>query len=245
MMATKWFAKSGSMNQSSNREDKLKQLSPEDQQELQKMHDTFIDARKNEPERLHDHLEAFHDAILAIVATIIVLEITPPVHEVHYGSFISDLAVFLISFIIIVSFWYDLHSLFSYFVIRPTGITAILELCLLADLSLLPMMTKWIMAEHSGFAAVNYDVIYLIASILKVLIQRSGMPMMSQNLRKILFRHALWQTIFFIALNVTLIVLAFYYPRVIMVLYLSLPIISELFMYFERRTALRLRNSAN
>ena len=101
------------------------------------------------------------------------------------------------------------------------------------------------MAEHSGFAAMNYDVIYLIASILKVLIQRSGMPMMSQNLRKILFRHALWQTIFFIALNVTLIVLAFYYPRIIMVLYLSLPIISELFMYFERRTALRLRNSAN
>lgn len=233
------------MSRTSKREEQIEQLSPEDQQELQKMHDSLVEAHNNEPERLHDHLEAFNDAILAIVATIIVLEIKPPVHEVHYGAFISDLAVFLISFIIIADFWYDLHNLFSYFVQRPTGITAIFDLCLLADLSLIPMMTKWIMAEHSGFAVMNYGVIYLIASILKILIQRSGMSVMSKNLQKVLIRHALWQTIFFIALNVTLIIFAFYYPRVVMVLYLSLPIISELIIYFERHAALKLRNSAN
>ncbi len=42
------------------------------------------EARKEEPANLRDHLQAFNDGVIAIIITIIVLEIQPAIHEVHY-----------------------------------------------------------------------------------------------------------------------------------------------------------------
>lgn len=233
------------MKRVSKRISSIHNLPPEDQQEFLKMHREMIKEYQDEPERLRGHIEGFNDAVLAIIATIIVLEIKPPIHEVNYTGFISSLLVFLISFAIIADFWYDLHNLFSYFVPHPSSRTAVYDLCLLADLALLPMMTKWIIAEPSGFAVMNYGIIYLIASIFKMAIQYSGFHVLSKNLRTVFLRHSYHQDVSLIVLNLILIVCAFYYPRVVMVLYLSLPLVSEVIMHLQRRASLELGDLPN
>lgn len=71
-------------------------------------------------------------------------------------------------------FWYDLHLSFSYYIFKPSKAIAILDFFFLADLSLLPVMTKWIMAENSSFAVANFGIVFLIAKILEYLIQYFG-----------------------------------------------------------------------
>ena len=49
-----------------------------------------------------------------------------------------------------------------------------MDFLLLADLSLFPVMTKWIMAETSTFAVVNFGVVFLIAKVVEILTQYFG-----------------------------------------------------------------------
>ena len=95
---------------------------------------------------------------MAIIITIIVLEIQPAINEVHYGQFLTNIIVFLITFFIVADFWYDLHLAFSYYIFKLSKTIAVLDFFFLADLSLLPVMTKWIMAEGSTFAVANFEV---------------------------------------------------------------------------------------
>lgn len=51
---------------------------------------------------------------------------------------------------------------------------AILDFMLLADLALFPVVTKWIMAEVSTFAVVNFGIVFLVAKIVEILTQYFG-----------------------------------------------------------------------
>ena len=120
------------------------QFSDQEKDKLKNVKKELAEAQKKEPESL----QAFNDGVMAIIITIIVLEIQPALHEIHYQQFISNIAVFLITFFIVADFWYDLHLSFSYYIFKPSKAIAILDFFFLADLSLLPVMTKWIMAEN-------------------------------------------------------------------------------------------------
>lgn len=124
-------------------------FSDQEREKLKTVRQELAQAQKKEPERLWEHLQAFNDGVMAIIITIIVLEIQPAIHEVHYEQFIANIIVFLITFFVVADFWYDLHLAFSYYIFKPTKTIAILDFFFLADLSLLPVMTKWIMAESS------------------------------------------------------------------------------------------------
>ena len=150
------------------------QFSDQEKEKLNNVKKELIEAQKKEPESLREHLQAFNDGVMAIIITIIVLEIQPALHEVHYQQFINNIIVFLITFFIVADFWYDLHLSFSYYIFKPSRAIAILDFFFLADLSLLPVMTKWIMAETSTFAVANFGIVFLIAKILEYLIQYFG-----------------------------------------------------------------------
>lgn len=185
--------------------------------------------KKEEPKRLGEHLQAFNDAVIAIVMTIIVLEIKPPLQESHYNEFLSDIFIFLIAFFILADFWYDLHKMFSPIIFKPNKVVAIFDIFLLADLALLPVMTKWIMIEHTGFAVMNFGVVFFIAQILKISIQYFGSKDVMKNskiMEIFITRGAIWKVISILALNILLIILAFYLPRVAMISYIIIPIIS-------------------
>lgn len=197
-------------------------------QNREKMHR----AKAKEPEKLREHLQAFNDGVLAIIITIIVLEIKPPLAPNNYSKFIGDIIVFLISFFIIADFWYDLHVDFSYFILKPSKATAIIDFFLLADLSLLPIMTKWIMADPSSFAVANFGIVFLIAKVLRIIEQYVGaMPTMKDYkiINIFMTRSSLRRMIWILFLNIILIILALFLPRLAMILYLTIPILSFIF----------------
>ncbi|OYS00040.1 hypothetical protein CBF64_01790 [Lactobacillus taiwanensis] len=208
------------------------QFSDQEKEKLNNVKKELIEAQKNEPESLREHLQAFNDGVMAIIITIIVLEIQPALHEVHYQQFINNIIVILITFFIVADFWYDLHLAFSYYIFKPSKTIAILDFFFLADLSLLPVMTKWIMAETSTFAVANFGIVFLIAKILEYLIQYFGArktAKYSQIMNIIISRSFIRKMFITLFLNIILIVLSLFNAKLAMILYLVIPVISFLF----------------
>lgn len=215
-----------------SRKHNFDQFSDQEKEKLNNVKKELIEAQKNEPESLHEHLQAFNDGVMAIIITIIVLEIQPALHEVHYQQFINNIIVFLITFFIVADFWYDLHLAFSYYIFKPAKTIAILDFFFLADLSLLPVMTKWIMAETSTFAVANFGIVFLIAKILEYLIQYFGArktAKYSQIMNIIISRSFIRKMTVTLFLNVILIILSLFNAKLAMILYLVIPVISFLF----------------
>ena len=93
------------------------QFSDQEKDKLKNVKKELAEAQNKEPESLREHLQAFNDGVMAIIITIIVLEIQPALHEIHYQQFISNIAVFLITFLLWqisgMIYIYLFHTIFS------------------------------------------------------------------------------------------------------------------------------------
>ncbi|MBP2058443.1 putative membrane protein [Lactobacillus colini] len=213
------------------RDKDISRLTSQDKDEIIKIKEKIKKAQQKEPTKLSQDLQAFNNSIITIIMTIIVLEIKPPIHELHYGYFLANIGIFLITFFIIGSFWYDLHIAFLYFVRKPTRITAILDMLFLVVLAIFPVMTEWIMNEHSTFAVINYGIVFLIVQLLKIAVEYSGAKPEFKNSRIMnvfLVRYSIGRILSSISINIFLIILSIWYPGIAMILYLIIPIISLL-----------------
>jgi uncharacterized membrane protein len=119
-------------------------------------------------------LEAFSDGVLAIIITIMVLELHVP-HGTSFGALAPVIPTFLsyiLSFIYIGIYWNNHHHMLH--VTRGvTGSILWANLHLLFWLSLVPFVTAWMGENH--FAAVPtalYGVILLMAAIAYMILQR-------------------------------------------------------------------------
>ena len=133
-------------------------------------------------------LEAFSDGVLAIVITIMVLELRVPVaNEGHVATF-SDLVdahlvpVFLsyvLSFVYIAIYWNNHHHLMST-AAHVSGSIMWANMHLLFWLSLVPFSTSWLGESHGAAApAALYGVILLMAGLAyfvlsKMIIRQDG-----------------------------------------------------------------------
>jgi uncharacterized membrane protein len=113
-------------------------------------------------------LEAFSDGVLAIIITIMVLELKPPegetLHDLLHTSGTS-LLTYLLSFVYVGIYWNNHHHMFQ-IVEKITGGVLWANLHLLFWLSLYPFTTSWM--DDSGFArtpVVTYGVNLLGAAL--------------------------------------------------------------------------------
>ena len=122
-----------------------------------------------------NRLEAFSDGVLAIIITIMVLELKVP-HGADLSVLVPLLPVFLsyvLSFVYIGIYWNNHHHLL-HTVGHVSGGILWANLHLLFWLSLFPISTGWMGENH--FAAVPsamYGVVLLMASIAYWLLQRT------------------------------------------------------------------------
>ncbi len=120
-------------------------------------------------------LEAFSDGVLAIIITIMVLELKVP-HGSDLGSIKPLLPVFLsyvLSFIYIGIYWNNHHHM-MHTVKRVSGGILWANLHLLFWLSLIPFVTGWMGENHFGIWPVAlYGVVLLMAAIAFFILQRS------------------------------------------------------------------------
>ena len=121
-----------------------------------------------------NRLEAFSDGVLAIIITIMVLELKVP-HGAALDALLPLLPVFLsyvLSFIYIGIYWNNHHHLL-HTVHRVSGAILWANLHLLFWLSLLPFATGWMGENH--FAALPtavYGLVLLMAALAYLLLQR-------------------------------------------------------------------------
>ena len=119
-------------------------------------------------------MEAFSDAVFAIIITIMVLELRPP-HQTGLAALRPLLPVFLsyaLSFVYLGIYWNNHHHML-HCTRRVTGAILWANLYLLFWLSLVPFVTAWMGENHLASAPTAlYGVVLLMAAIAYWILQR-------------------------------------------------------------------------
>src|SRR5215510_13798086 len=114
-----------------------------------------------------NRLEAFSDGVIAIIITIMVLELRPP-HEISLSALRPLLPVFisyLMSFIFVGIYWSNHHHLMQA-VESVNGAVLWANLHLLFWLSLTPFVTAWIGATRfASWPVALYGVVLLLSAV--------------------------------------------------------------------------------
>jgi len=121
-----------------------------------------------------NRLEAFSDGVLAIIITIMVLELKAP-HGADFAALEPLLPVFLsyvLSFVYVGIYWNNHHHMFQT-TKRVSGGILWANLHLLFWLSLFPFSTAWIGESHMAPAPIAaYGVVLLMAGVAYLVLQR-------------------------------------------------------------------------
>jgi uncharacterized membrane protein len=119
-------------------------------------------------------LEAFSDGVIAVIITIMVLELHAP-HGEDLGALASLVPVFLsyvLSFVYVGIYWNNHHHMF-HATHKVTGAILWANLHLLFWLSLFPFTTAWMSENHfSSAPSALYGFVLLMAAIAYVLLQQ-------------------------------------------------------------------------
>ena len=121
------------------------------------------------PESETGRLEAFSDGVLAVIITIMALELKAPVGKGDFGDLqerIPALLVYILSFTFIGIYWNNHHHLLRA-ARRMTPAVMWSNLHLLFWLSLIPVLTEWIGDEHwdKTAPAATYGVVCLASAV--------------------------------------------------------------------------------
>jgi uncharacterized membrane protein len=166
-------------------------------------------------------LEAFSDGVIAVIITILVLEMKVP-HGADPEALAPLLPVFLsyvLSFVFIGIYWNNHHHMF-HAVHRISGATLWANLHLLFWLSLVPFVTGWMDENHfAPLTVAAYGVVLLCAAIAYTILTRVllGLHERDSVLAKALGRDRKgWISL---AIYVVAIPLAFVHPLISCALY--------------------------
>ena len=179
--------------------------------------------RKN----LKTHISTLNDGIVAIIITVMLLEIPFPTAPENYGAFLWAILIFFVSFFVVADFWYENKRVFET-VKEVDHPIMIVNFLFLAALSLIPVMTKWIMRETIGFSVLNFGVVYMVTMLLQQILYITVVRGRFKGQEGLLFKIILSRIGLVLIPNIVLILLGWFFPKPIMVLYVVLPIVSFL-----------------
>ena len=204
-----------------------RELTPEEEEKLSHIEEQMEKADKQSPVLMKQHLETLNDGVIAIIITIMVLELPFPGAETGYAHFLRMIGLFLVSFFIVADFWYDHHRIFES-VRAADHVIVILNFLFLAALSLIPVMTKWILAERSSWSVASYGAVFLTVCIIEGCLQFAAVRDRFEGFQELYLYMFARSQFTVIAVNLIFLVLGWYYPKAIMPCYLILPLISFL-----------------
>lgn len=187
--------------------------------------------------RLREHLELFNDAIIAIITTVMLLEIPIPTGNSGYGEFLESIGIFLVSFFLMADFWITHHKMYDD-VDEITDSIVVFDFIFMAILSVIPLLTKWIMVEPTSFAVLNYGVAFILIRLsqgfLNYAISKErfkGMKVTGELSKKISLGRLLISLIWAVILTI----FGYINPNIGRWLFITLPILSFIFMAIDNR----------
>ncbi|WP_405206341.1 TMEM175 family protein [Aquimarina sp. LLG6339-5] len=120
-------------------------------------------------------LEAFSDAVMAIIITIMILELKVP-EETNFSALLPKAPIFisyLISFIFIAIYWNNHHHLFQV-TEKVNGKILWANMHVLFWVSLIPFSTSWLGENHEASApGALYGIVLLMITIASIILQRA------------------------------------------------------------------------
>ncbi len=122
-----------------------------------------------------NRLEAFSDGVLAIIITVMVLELKRPDGPAFTAlrSSLPDLLTYLLSFLYVGIYWNNHHHML-HATRRVNGRILWANLHLLFWISLFPFATEWMGQYHASAApAAAYGIVLLMAAIAYVILQHA------------------------------------------------------------------------
>lgn len=191
--------------------------------------------QEKEANEFKEHLDNLNDGVIAIILTVMVLEVPLPSQAgVSYRNFMGSIFIFLVSFFVVANFWYDLNRLLLV-LNRVTKKMIINDFIFLAALSVIPMLTKWMMLRPSSLVVFDYGIAYFIANLMKMIISANAWEEFFNEVDGSPKMYSLrWgrRLVIVLALNLLLIFLAYVMPRWVLLAYLLLTIYN--FFYPEK-----------
>lgn len=185
-----------------------------------------------------NRLEAFSDGVIAIIITIMVLNIPLP-NTFGFNEIMGLLAsifVFFVSFFVVGSQWNKHHHLFDD--IKEVSSKIIWRNFLyLFFLSLMPIFTKWVMQNPDEVVpAIGYDIVFFLVNISfqfmrNCVIKENDNDEMKKKIEKwkAEIKFPWLHVVIIVVAMVAIIVLSFFYPRISLIFFIALPVISSLF----------------
>ncbi len=120
-------------------------------------------------------LEAFSDAVMAVIITILALGLHPPDEpsKVNVIEWIPSLLMFLLSFTFVAIYWNNHHHLLRA-TMRISGSVMWANMALLFCLSLIPVATEWVHTSHGDVVATAaFGVVSLMAALAYTVLVRT------------------------------------------------------------------------
>jgi uncharacterized membrane protein len=191
-----------------------------------------------------DRLEAFSDGVIAVIITIMVLNIPLPdtFGRPEILNLLRSVLIFFISFVIVGYHWSNHHLVMT----RLTEVSNRVlwkNLLFLFFLALIPIFTKWVILHSNEIVPViGYDIVFLLVNISFFLlwseaVQAGGGRKMPQDGRPFVSRYAwLLRWIIMLALVGAILVVSFFYPRLSLVFFMGFPVAVSLSNLLIERT---------
>lgn len=173
-------------------------------------------------------LDAFADAVIAIILTIMVMELPLRVQggNLDFVTLAKAVGVYAVSFCFVANIWYQ-HAMAFNQVVKVTRKIIIWDLILVFFLSLIPAATRAMTMIESNYSVMLYGALYLLVTV----VLRSNVRQivhgryterddMAKMYAAIYGNHntEMW------ALIAANIVLAYFYPRIAMVLFIVITV---------------------
>ncbi|GFZ33431.1 DUF1211 domain-containing membrane protein [Clostridium zeae] len=172
-----------------------------------------------------NRLEAFSDGVIAIIVTIIVLNIPIPntFDTASIYGLINSIIVYLISFLVVGNFWNQHRRLFDELEHVSNRVVWI-NIIFLFFLSLVPLFTKWVIQNPNAVApAVGYAIVFLCVNLCM-----SSMFLFIVPIKIFEHKSRLYLRIFIMpVISLIIISIAFYYPRISIIMFIGLPVASS------------------
>lgn len=185
-------------------------------------------------------LEAFTDGVLAIIITIMILEMEVPktINYQEIMKLISDLIIYLISYVYVGIYWNNHHHLLST-VEQVNGRVLWTNLTLLFFLSLIPFATKWINDGMSAVAVIFYGLTLLLSAMAYYLLIKSILKSNNNVTLSIYQKHGFKKEIISIILYILGIISVFVSPYISLGFYI---IVALLWIIPDKKIERTLKN---
>ncbi len=208
---------------------RLADMSVEELGEAMQKH--AIEEDKIRKQKLRNHIEAFSDGIIAVIITIMLLEIPMPTASGGYIGFIEAVGIFLISFVVIANFWFNHHKTFAT-TEEITESIIVQDFIFTGLLSLIPLLTKWIMLQPTAFSSFNYGFVLFLILIQQEWISYSITKDHFHKMPKTFhFWRKIWASrlIFTLLINIIITIIAVIFPQYGHWLFIIVPVFNFFF----------------